>query len=140
MTAIGHEVRARNPRARICYVHAERFVSDLDRSRRSKSFGHFREQYHTLDLLLLDDVQCLRNGPDPQDALLGLMDVLMERRLQVVIASDAYPRDLPGFMKSLTSRFGWWGDRMHRATRPAAPERRNAGNPEFGYNVQPAVL
>ncbi|NML84518.1 DnaA/Hda family protein, partial [Polaromonas sp.] len=55
MHAIGNKLLADNPAAKVLYIHAEQFVSDVVKAYQRKTFDEFKERYHSLDLLLIDD-------------------------------------------------------------------------------------
>jgi len=59
LQAIGNELKLHNPNAKIRYLHAERYVSDVVKAYEHKAFDEFKRQYHSLDLLLIDDIQFL---------------------------------------------------------------------------------
>jgi chromosomal replication initiator protein len=57
MHAAGNRLLADKPAAKVLYIHAEQFVSDVVKAYQRKTFDEFKEKYHSLDLLLIDDVQ-----------------------------------------------------------------------------------
>ena len=67
MHAIGNHVAEQRPQARIRYIHAEQYVSDVVRSVRQRSFDDFKRYYHSLDLLLIDDIQFFSNKDRTQE-------------------------------------------------------------------------
>ena len=67
MHAIGNKLMADNPAAKVLYIHAEQFVSDVVKAYQRKTFDEFKERYHSLDLLLIDDVQFLANKDRTQE-------------------------------------------------------------------------
>ena len=57
MHAIGNHLKKGQPNAKIKYLHAERYVHDVVKAYENKSFDSFKKNYHSLDLLLIDDIQ-----------------------------------------------------------------------------------
>lgn len=103
--AIGNAILADRPDTKIRYVHSEDFFSDVIRAYRAKSFEAFKHDYQSLDLLMLDDIQYLKNKQRTQEELYYAVNALCRRKKQVVISGDSRPSDLLGFDERLTSRF-----------------------------------
>ncbi len=105
--AIGNLLLQRNPQSRIRYIHAEQYVSDVVRAYQHKSFDDFKRYYHSLDLLLIDDIQFFSGKSRTQEEFFYAFNALIESRKQVVITCDTYPREIPGMENRLISRFAW---------------------------------
>ena len=105
--AIGNLVLQRNPQSRIRYIHAEQYVSDVVRAYQHKAFDDFKRYYHSLDLLLIDDIQFFSGKSRTQEEFFYAFNALIESRKQVVITCDTYPREITGMENRLISRFGW---------------------------------
>ncbi|MFT4173097.1 MAG: chromosomal replication initiator protein DnaA, partial [Rhodocyclaceae bacterium] len=105
--AIGNEVQRHNPRAVVRYVHAEDYVSDVVRAYQQKGFDAFKRYYRSLDLLLIDDIQFIRNKERTQEEFFHAFNALVEARKQIVITCDTYPKDIQGLEDRLISRFDW---------------------------------
>ncbi|MDB5799742.1 MAG: dnaA [Rhodocyclales bacterium] len=105
--SIGNEVLRHNPRAIIRYVHAEDYVADVVRAYQQKSFDQFKRYYRSLDLLLIDDIQFIRNKERTQEEFFHAFNGLVEARKQIVITCDTYPKDIEGLQDRLISRFDW---------------------------------
>ena len=105
--AIGNLVQQRNPQSRIRYIHAEQYVSDVVRAYQHKAFDDFKRYYHSLDLLLIDDIQFFSGKSRTQEEFFYAFNALIESRKQVVITCDTYPREITGMENRLISRFGW---------------------------------
>jgi chromosomal replication initiator protein len=105
--AIGNEILQRNPAARIRYVHAETYVSDVVRAYQHKAFDDFKRYYRSLDLLLIDDIQFFGGKSRTQEEFFYLFNTLIEAHKQVVITCDTYPKEISGLEERLISRFGW---------------------------------
>jgi chromosomal replication initiator protein len=105
--AIGNQLLETNPRANIRYIHAEQFVTDVVRAYQHKAFDTFKRSYHTLDLLLIDDIQFFGNKSRTQEEFFYAFNALIEAGKQVVITSDRFPKEISGIDDRLISRFGW---------------------------------
>lgn len=105
--AIGNQMLALNPSARIRYIHAERYVSDMVRAFRHKAFDDFKRKYDNLDLLLVDDIQFFANKDRTQEEFFYTFNNLIESGKQVILTSDAFPKDMEGIEERLKSRFAW---------------------------------
>ena len=105
--AIGNQVADRNPQARIRYIHAEQYVTDVVRAYQQKSFDEFKRYYHSLDLLLIDDIQFFSNKGRTQEEFFYAFNALVEAHKQIVITCDTYPKEIAGMEERLISRFGW---------------------------------
>src|SRR5437868_4719104 len=105
--AIGNQLAARRPQARIRYIHAEQYVTDVVRAYQQKSFDEFKRYYHSLDLLLIDDIQFFSNKGRTQEEFFYAFNALVEAHKQIVITCDTYPKEIAGMEERLISRFGW---------------------------------
>jgi len=105
--AIGNAVKARAPDSKIRYIHAEQYVSDVVRAYQHKAFDDFKRYYHSLDLLLIDDIQFFGGKNRTQEEFFYAFNALIEARKQLVISCDTYPREMSGIENRLISRFGW---------------------------------
>jgi len=105
--AIGNLLLARAPESKIRYIHAEQYVSDVVRAYQHKAFDDFKRYYHSLDLLLIDDIQFFNGKNRTQEEFFYAFNALIESHKQVVISCDTYPREIAGMENRLISRFGW---------------------------------
>jgi chromosomal replication initiator protein len=105
--AIGHDILKREPSAKIRYIHAETYVSDVVRAYQHKAFDEFKRYYRSLDLLLIDDIQFFGGKSRTQEEFFYLFNTLIEAHKQVVITCDTYPKEIAGIEERLISRFGW---------------------------------
>ncbi len=105
--AIGNHILAREPGAKIRYIHAETYVSDVVRAYQHKAFDDFKRYYRSLDLLLIDDIQFFNGKNRTQEEFFYLFNTLIEAHKQVVITCDTYPKEITGIEDRLISRFGW---------------------------------
>ena len=105
--AIGNHILDANASAKIRYIHAETYVSDVVRAYQHKAFDDFKRYYRTLDLLLIDDIQFISGKTRTQEEFFYLFNTLIEAHKQVVITCDTYPKEISGIEERLISRFGW---------------------------------
>ena len=105
MHAIGNNFIKNNPQRKIHYVHAERYVSDVVKAYQNKSFDQFKNFYHNLDILLIDDIQFF--GTKNTSRIFYAYNALIDDKRQVVISCDSYPKQINGIEDRLISRFGW---------------------------------
>ena len=105
--AIGNQLADHKPQARIRYIHAEAYVTDVVRAYQQKSFDEFKRYYHSLDLLLIDDIQFFSNKGRTQEEFFYAFNALVEAHKQIVITCDTYPKEIAGMEERLISRFGW---------------------------------
>lgn len=105
--AIGNHLHARAPESKIRYIHAEQYVSDVVRAYQHKAFDDFKRYYHSLDLLLIDDIQFFGGKSRTQEEFFYAFNALIESHKQVVITCDTYPKEISGIESRLISRFGW---------------------------------
>ena len=103
--AIGNQLLADKPHARILYIHAEQFVTDVVKSYQRKTFDEFKERYHSLDLLLIDDVQFFANKDRTQEEFFNAFEALLAKKSHIVMTSDTYPKGLADIHERLVSRF-----------------------------------
>lgn len=105
--AIGNHLHARAPESKIRYIHAEQYVSDVVRAYQHKAFDDFKRYYHSLDLLLIDDIQFFSGKSRTQEEFFYAFNALIESHKQLVITCDTYPKEISGIENRLISRFGW---------------------------------
>ncbi len=105
MHAIGNQLLADKPNAKVLYIHAEQFVTDVVKAYQRKAFDEFKERYHSLDLLLIDDVQFFANKERTQEEFFNAFEALLARKSHLVMTSDTYPKGLTDIHERLVSRF-----------------------------------
>ncbi|MFZ4625025.1 MAG: chromosomal replication initiator protein DnaA [Rhodoferax sp.] len=105
MHAVGNQLISEHAGAKVLYIHAEQFVTDVVKSYQRKAFDEFKERYHTLDLLLIDDVQFLANKERTQEEFFYAFEALRARKSHIVMTSDTYPKGLADIHERLVSRF-----------------------------------
>ncbi|WP_213298332.1 chromosomal replication initiator protein DnaA [Paraburkholderia sacchari] len=103
--AIGNQLLIDKPGARIRYIHAEQYVSDVVKAYQRKAFDDFKRYYHSLDLLLIDDIQFFSGKSRTQEEFFYAFEALVANKAQVIITSDTYPKEISGIDDRLISRF-----------------------------------
>jgi chromosomal replication initiator protein len=107
MHSVGHLLLQRNPKARVAYVHSERFVNDMVRAQQHNTINEFKRQYRTVDALLIDDIQFFVGKERSQEEFFHTFNALLEGQQQVILTCDRYPKEVEGLEERLKSRFGW---------------------------------
>ncbi|MGJ0492925.1 chromosomal replication initiator protein DnaA [Methylobacter sp.] len=107
MHAIGNAVLQKNPSATIVYLHSEKFVQDMVKALQQNSINTFKEYYRGVDVLLIDDIQFFAGKERSQEEFFHTFNTLLEKKHQVVLTCDKYPKEIIGLEDRLKSRFGW---------------------------------
>lgn len=105
--AIGNYVKNENPEAKIKYLHAEKYVSDLVKAMENRKFDDFKKRYHSLDLILVDDIQFFAKKLRTQEEFFFVFNYLIENKKQIVITCDTYPNEIADMDDRLRTRFSW---------------------------------
>ncbi len=103
--AVGNALLKDNPNARVLYLHAEQFISDVVKNYQRKTFDELKAKYHNLDLLLIDDVQFFAGKERTQEEFFNAFEALLAKRAHIIMTSDTYPKGLVDIDTRLTSRF-----------------------------------
>ena len=103
--AVGNGILSRKPNAKVRYIHAEQYVSDVVRAYQKKAFDDFKRYYHSLDLLLIDDIQFFGGKSRTQEEFFYAFEALVAGKRQIIITSDTYPKELKDIEDRLVSRF-----------------------------------
>lgn len=107
MHAIGHQMLLKRPHAKIKYVSSENFTNDFITSIQKNRMEDFRNEYRTVDLLLVDDIQFLVNKEGTQEEFFNTFEELYRNNKQIVLTSDRLPNEIPTLPERLVSRFAW---------------------------------
>ena len=105
--AIGNHLKKLQPDAKVKYLHAERYVHDVVKAYENKAFDSFKKVYHSLDLLLIDDIQFIGKKNRTQEEFFYAFNTLIENKKQIIITCDSYPKEIPGVDERLRTRFSW---------------------------------
>jgi chromosomal replication initiator protein len=103
--AVGNALLRDKPDARVLYLHAEQFISDVVKNYQRKTFDELKAKYHSLDLLLIDDVQFFAGKDRTQEEFFNAFEALLAKRAHIIMTSDTYPKGLVDIDERLTSRF-----------------------------------
>jgi len=107
LQSIGNKVKEENKDFKIKYLHAERYVSDVVKAYEGKTFDQFKKNYHSLDLLLIDDIQFIGKKNRTQEEFFYAFNTLIENKKQIIITCDSYPKEIQGVDERLRTRFSW---------------------------------
>lgn len=105
--AAGNLLREQDPRAKVLYLHSERFVSEMITSLRRGSIDEFKEHYRSAEALLIDDIQFFAGKDRTQEEFFHTFNALLESKQQIILTCDRYPKEVEGLEARLRSRFGW---------------------------------
>lgn len=106
MQAIGNKILENQPRLNVCYLHSERFVSDMVKALQTNTLDEFKAFYRAIDILMIDDIQFFAGKDRSQEELFYTFNTLLESNQQIIITSDRFPKELGGIADRLKSRFG----------------------------------
>lgn len=107
MHAIGNQIIKDNPKARVLYLHSERFVADMVKALQTNAMNEFKRFYRSVDALLIDDIQFFAGKDRTQEEFFHTFNALLESQQQVILTCDRYPKEINGVEERLKSRFGW---------------------------------
>ncbi|MEQ1559271.1 MAG: chromosomal replication initiator protein DnaA [Methyloglobulus sp.] len=105
MHAIGNAILLKKPSANIVYVHSEKFVQDMVKALQQNKINDFKDYYRNLDVLLIDDIQFFASKERSQEEFFHTFNTLLEKKHQVVLTSDKYPKEIANLADRLKSRF-----------------------------------
>ncbi|MBL4908874.1 MAG: chromosomal replication initiator protein DnaA [Alteromonadaceae bacterium] len=104
--AVGNAILLNNPKAKIAYMHSERFVQDMVRALQNNAIEKFKQYYRSVDALLIDDIQFFSGKTRTQEEFFHTFNALLEGNQQIILTSDRYPKEVD-VEDRLKSRFGW---------------------------------
>jgi chromosomal replication initiator protein len=105
--AVGHQIARSYPHLLVLYLSSERFTNELINAIRYDRTAEFRAKYRNIDLLLIDDIQFISGKERTQEEFFHTFNDLYEARKQIVVSSDAAPKEIPDLEERLRSRFEW---------------------------------
>ncbi len=107
MHAIGNYIKNENPFAKIVFLTAEQFTTELINSIKDNTNQEFRDKYRNVDVLLIDDIQFIAGKTTTQEEFFHTFNALHENNKQIVLTSDRPPSEMKTLEERLRSRFGW---------------------------------
>lgn len=107
MHAIAWEIRTRHPERKVLYLSAEKFMYQFVRALRFKDTMAFKQQFRSVDVLMIDDVQFISGKDSTQEEFFHTFNALIDHNRQVIISADRSPSDLEGIEERIRSRLGW---------------------------------
>ena len=107
MHAIGWHIRRRQPDRKVVYLSAEKFLYQFVRAVRYRDTVAFKEQFRSVDVLMVDDVQFISGKESTQEEFFHTFNALADNNRQIVLSADKSPSDLEGLEERMRSRFGW---------------------------------
>lgn len=107
MHAIAWEIRKRQPERKVLYLSAEKFMYQFVRALRFKDTMAFKQQFRSVDVLMIDDVQFISGKDSTQEEFFHTFNALIDHNRQVIISADRSPSDLEGIEERIRSRLGW---------------------------------
>ena len=107
MHAIGRELMDKHGSMRIIYTSSERFMNEMIACIRTERMQQFHQRYREADVLLVDDIQILGTKERTQEEFFHTFNELHDHQKQIVISSDSPPKEIPGLVERLRSRFEW---------------------------------
>lgn len=107
MHAVGNVIQEKNAGAKVFYLHAERFVSDMVKALQRNLMNDFKRLYRSVDALLIDDIQFFAGKDRSQEEFFHTFNALFESDRQIILSCDRYPKEIVGLEDRLQSRVGW---------------------------------
>lgn len=107
MHAIAWQIKKCHPQRRVIYLSAEKFMYQFVRALRFKDTVSFKEQFRSVDVLMIDDVQFIGGKESTQEEFFHTFNALVDQNRQIIISADKSPSDLEGMEERLKSRLGW---------------------------------
>jgi chromosomal replication initiator protein len=105
--AAGNLIYKRSPRAKVLYLHSERFVSEMIQALRRDTIEAFKQHYRSAEALLIDDIQFFAGKDRTQEEFFHTFNALLDSKQQIILTCDRYPKEVKGIEARLRSRFGW---------------------------------
>src|SRR5437879_8122719 len=107
MQAVGHAIKTRIPAMRLTYISAEKFTMEVINSLRFDRMITFRDRFHTVDVLLVDDIQFIAGKERTQEEFFHTFNALYDQQKQIIISSHCLPNEISAIEERLRSRFEW---------------------------------
>ena len=105
LQAIGNEIKKEKPYLNVVYTSSEQFISDFIHSLATKTTHSFKIKYRKVDVLLIDDIQNLKDKEETQTEFFYTFEDLKNNSKQIVISSDRPPKEIANLADRLRTRF-----------------------------------
>lgn len=102
--AIGNYIVEKTPSLKVVYTTTENFTNDLTEAIQNNKRSANREKYRTCDILIIDDIQFIKNRTSTQEEFFNTFNELIMNGKQIVIASDKMPKDINPLEERIRSR------------------------------------
>jgi chromosomal replication initiator protein len=106
MHAIAWHIKKIHPKRKVIYLSAEKFMYQFIKALRFKDTVVFKEQFRSVDVLMIDDVQFISGKDSTQEEFFHTFNALVDQNRQIIISADKSPSDLE-MEERLKSRLGW---------------------------------
>ena len=107
MHAIAWQIKQNNPKRKVIYMSAEKFMYQFVRALRNKDVMSFKERFRSVDVLMVDDIQFICGKESTQEEFFHTFNALIDNNRQMVISCDRSPSDLDNVEERIKSRLGW---------------------------------
>ena len=107
MHAIAWHIRTQHPRRKVIYLSAEKFMYQFIRALRFKDTVAFKDQFRSVDVLMIDDVQFISGKDSTQEEFFHTFNALVDQNRQIIISADKSPSEMEGLEERMRSRLGW---------------------------------
>ncbi len=107
MHAIAWHIKKHSPNRRVIYLSAEKFMYQFIKALRFKDTMAFKEQFRSVDVLMIDDVQFISGKDSTQEEFFHTFNALVDQNHQIIVSADKSPSDLDGMEERMKSRLGW---------------------------------
>jgi len=107
MHAVGNRILQNNHKAKVLYIHSERFVADMIKALQRNAMNDFKRYYRSVNALLIDDIQFFAGKERSQEEFFHTFNSLLDGQQQIILTCDRYPKEINGLEERLQSRFGW---------------------------------
>lgn len=107
MHAIGNHLMEQDPNANVVYLHSQTFVGSMVSALQLNAINEFKRYYHSVDALLIDDIQFFANKERSQEEFFHTFNAIFEGGRQIIMTCDKYHSEINGLEERLKSRFGW---------------------------------
>ena len=105
MHAIANEISKTSPEKKVLYTTCENFLNEFINSITQSNGARFRLHYRNVDVLMIDDVQFLKNKTQVQEEFFHTFNELSAQNKQIVLTCDRPPKEIATLEDRLRTRF-----------------------------------